>query len=131
VLIGDSGGNQTGMKAVSEKLDQQWADSSTRIHFVPAYYDFPSVAEWLTDQGIHQTPEGLHDDFAMTAMMMAVDPDSVRAQQRIRANRFRINGVNLAPIDSTVKWGHRIIAFRAEATVKAIRKLIGDRPESP
>ena len=130
VLIGDSGGNQAGMKAVAEKLALKWSGASTRIHFVPEYYNFTSVAEWLTDQGIRQTPEGLHDDFAMTAMMMAVDPDSVRAQQRIKADRFRINGVDLAPIDSTVEWGRRIITFRADATVKALRTQIGSRSKS-
>jgi creatinine amidohydrolase len=126
VLIGDSGGNQAGMKQVAESLGEKWADSSTRIHFIPEYYDFGSVAKWLEEQGVEQTPEGLHDDFAMTAMMMAVDPDSVRTKQRIKADRFRINGVDLAPAERTIKWGRRIIAFRADATVKALQKSIGE-----
>ena len=57
----------------------------------------------------------------MTAMMMSVDPDSVRTVQRIRADCFRINGVDLAPARKTIEWGRRIINFRAEATVNAIR----------
>ena len=126
VFIGDSGGNQAGLRAVAETLNRMWAGDDTRIHFIPEYYDFTSVANWLTEQGIKQTPEGLHDDFAMTAMMMAVDPASVRTQQRIKADRFRINGVNLAPAEQTIKWGHRIIQFRADATVAAIQKSISN-----
>lgn len=124
VLIGDSGGNQKGLKAVAEALNQKWSASvrATRIHYIPEYYDFGGVAKWLEEQGIKQTPEGLHDDFAMTAMMMAVDPASVRTEQRIKAGNFRINGVNLAPAEKTIQWGKRIIDFRAEATVKALRK---------
>lgn len=124
VLIGDSGGNQQGLKAVAEALNQKWSatDSATRIHYVPEYYDFGGVAKWLEDKGVKQTPEGLHDDFAMTAMMMAVDPASVRTEQRIKAGNFRINGVDLAPAEKTIKWGKRIIEFRAEATLKALRK---------
>ena len=129
VLIGDSGGNQAGMKAVAETLNHRWSASPTRIHFVPEYYDFASVAAWLTEHGIRQTPEGLHDDFAMTAMMMAVDPDSVRARQRIRAGRFRINGVDLAPIERTVDWGRRIITFRTNATIKALQQQLNAQPE--
>ncbi len=124
VLIGDSGGNQTGMKTVADDLNRKWTGSSTQIHFIAEYYDFGSVAKWLAEQGVKQTPEGLHDDFAMTAMMMAVDPESVRTEQRIKADRFRINGVNLAPAEDTIKWGHRLINFRAEATVAALRKTI-------
>ena len=125
VLIGDSGGNQTGMKAVAASLNEKWSDIGTRLHFIPEYYDFGSVAKWLEEQGIEQTPEGLHDDFAMTAMMMSVDPDSVRTQQRIKADRFRINGVDLAPAERTIKWGRRIINFRADATVKSLQASIG------
>ncbi|MFT5326476.1 MAG: creatinine amidohydrolase [Planctomycetaceae bacterium] len=124
VLIGDSGGNQAGMKSVAEALNKNWTAAGTRIHFVAEYYDFGSVAKWLVEQGVEQTPEGLHDDFAMTAMMMAVDPESVRTEQRIKADRFRINGVNLAPAEDTIKWGHRLIDFRADATVAALRKSI-------
>lgn len=125
VLIGDSGGNQVGLKAVAESLNRKWDGANTRLHFIPEYYDFASVANWLTEQGVEQTPEGFHDDFAMTAMMMAVDPASVRTVQRIKADRFRINGVDLAPAEKTVKWGHRIINFRADATVVAIQKSVG------
>jgi creatinine amidohydrolase len=124
VLIGDSGGNQAGMKAVAANLNETWGDAGTRLHFIPEYYDFASVAKWLEEQGVEQTSEGLHDDFAMTAMMMAVDRDSVRTQQRIKADRFRINGVHLAPAERTIRWGHCIINFRADATVKALQASI-------
>ena len=57
-------------------------------------------------------------------MMMAVDPQSVRTKQRIAAGKFHINGVNLAPASKTIEWGKRIIAFRADATVKAFRQSV-------
>src|SRR5205823_11726664 len=74
ILIGDSGGNQKGMKAVAERLNAKWADSKTRVHFIPEYYDYPGVKKWLEEQGIKQVSEGIHDDFAITAIMMTVDP---------------------------------------------------------
>jgi creatinine amidohydrolase/Fe(II)-dependent formamide hydrolase-like protein len=39
VLIGDSGGNQKGMRAVAERLNRRWAGGKTRVHFIPEYYD--------------------------------------------------------------------------------------------
>ena len=123
VLIGDSGGNQAGMKEVAEQLNQKWADQKSTVYFIPEYYDHESVSKWLEEQGIHETDEGLHDDFAITATMMAVDPESVRASQRIAADKFRINGVSLAPMEKTIEWGKRIVEFRAEATANAYRKV--------
>ena len=124
VLIGDSGGNQKGMKNVAARLDAKWT-GKTRVHFIPEYYDYDGVDKWLESQGIRQTDEGLHDDFAVTAQMMVVDPTTVRMKQRIAAKKFRINGVELAPAAKTIEWGKKIVAFRAEKTVEAIRRKIG------
>ncbi|MFP6603747.1 MAG: creatininase family protein [Pirellulaceae bacterium] len=121
ILIGDSGGNQAGLEEVAKQLNAQSTDQKTRALYIPEYYDFAAVAKWLEEKGIKQVPEGYHDDFGMTAMMMAVDRDSVRTKQRIAAGKFSINGVNLAPAKKTIEWGKRIIDFRADATVKAIR----------
>lgn len=122
VMLGDSGGNQDGMKAIAEELSAKWTDGGCRVHFIPEYYDYAEVKKWLEEQGVVQKDEGLHDDFAITAIMMTVDPDSVRAKQRQAVGKFSINGIPLAPIEKTVAWGKRIVEFRADRTVKAIRQ---------
>jgi creatinine amidohydrolase/Fe(II)-dependent formamide hydrolase-like protein len=126
VLIGDSGGNQAGMKAVADAVNARWAGgkNTCRVHFIPEYYDYPGVTRWLEQQGIAQTSEGIHDDFAITAIMMTVDPATVRASQRIAAGKFSINGVALAPAEKTIAWGRKIVDFRAEATVAACRRAM-------
>ena len=126
VLIGDSGGNQAGLERVAKELNARWADGTTRVHFIPEYYDYEAVETWLEKQGIKQVSEGIHDDFAITAIMMTVDPKSVRAEQRIAAGKFRINGVDLAPAAKTIEWGRKIVEFRAEATVEAVRRSIAE-----
>ncbi len=128
VLLGDSGGNQRGMRKVSERLNARWAGGRTRVHFIPEYYDYPGVQKWLEGQGIKEVDEGLHDDFAVTAQMMAVDPATVRMKQRIAAGKFRINGIDLAPAEKTIAWGKRIIDFRAETTADAIRRARTQAP---
>ena len=127
VLIGDSGGNQAGLKDVAEKLNAAWSGGGPRVHFIPQYYDYAGIEKWLAEQGVKQTPEGLHDDFAITAMMLSVDPQTVRMKQRIAAGKFRINGVDLAPAEKTAEWGRKIVDYRADITVKAIRAAMGSR----
>jgi creatinine amidohydrolase len=124
VLIGDSGGNQDGMKAVADELNQKWAGAGgkTRVSFIPEYYRYDDVTTWLEGQGIKQVPEGFHDDFVITAQMMVVDPSTVRMQERQAVGKFRINGVDLSPPRKTIEWGKKIIDYRANMTVEAIRK---------
>ncbi|HEX5105044.1 MAG TPA: creatininase family protein [Pirellulaceae bacterium] len=124
VLIGDSGGNQAGLKAVAEHLSREWPADKCRVVYIPEYYDLAPVKKLLVSEGIKEVPEGLHDDFAMEATMLAVDPESVRMQQRIAAGNFRINGIELAPADKSIAWGKRIIDLRAEETAAAIRKAV-------
>lgn len=123
VLLGDSEGNQVGMKTVAGLLDAKWAGGETRVHFILEYYDYDRVDQWVEQHGIREQNEGLHDDFATTAQLMAVDPTTVRMKQRIAAGKFRINGIELTPTE-TAEWGKQIISLRAETTVRAIRKAM-------
>jgi hypothetical protein len=68
----------------------------------------------------------LHDDFAISAMLAAIDPALIRATQRQGNGTFRINGIELAPIKKTIEWGRKIIAFRAKATAEAIKSAVGE-----
>lgn len=124
-LIGDSGGNTKSMANVAATLTRKWAGGRTRIHHIPEYYDYPGVKKWLETQGIRQTDEGIHDDYAISALMMAADPHSVRMKERMAAGKFTINGVSLAPPEKTIAMGKRIAEYRAEVTVAAIRKVRG------
>lgn len=124
LLLGDSGGNQTGMKNVAEALNKT-GEGKCKVYHIPEYYDYKAVGDFVEAQGIKQMPEGYHDDFAITAIMMTIDPQSVRAKQRMAAGKFRINGVDLAPAEKTIEWGRKIIDFRTDVTIKAIQKATG------
>lgn len=124
ILIGDSGGNQKGMKEVAARLNEKWAGGKSRVYFIPEYYNYKELGPWLEEQGIKQEPEGIHDDFGITAIMMTVDPTTVRMKQRQAAKKFSINGVDLNPPEKTIEWGKKIVNFRADVTVKAIQKAM-------
>jgi hypothetical protein len=111
------------MQAVARQLTKQWAGGNVRVHFVAEYYDYDEVTRWLEQQGIRLLSENVHDDFIMTAQLMAVNPTTVRLQQRLAAGPFCVSGLSLCPAQ-TAEWGQRIIAYRAERTVQAIRQVI-------
>jgi creatinine amidohydrolase/Fe(II)-dependent formamide hydrolase-like protein len=123
VLLGDSDGNQQGMKAVANRLTTKWAGENVRVHYIADYFDYDEVARWLESQGIRQQKEVVHDDFIVTAQLMTVSPTTVRMQSRLDAGQFRISGMTLSPAE-TAEWGKKIITFRAERAVQAIRTAI-------
>ncbi len=131
LFIGDSGGNQKGMKEVAAELTERWGGSPS-VHYIAEFYDYPGLQKWMEDTlGIHQVSEGLHDDFQITAMMATVDPETVRYAERVRKGLDRINGIPLTPLEKTLELGRAAVSFRAERTVEAIRKALGASPGEP
>ncbi len=123
IFLGDSGGNQAGMAAVAEEMHAEFG-GAPGVHFIPEFYDVMGLRTWLNENGIEEEPEGVHDEFAMSSMMAAVDPNSIRTAERRKAGLFRINGVDLDPLDETVAWGLRLFRYRSSVTVPAIRAAI-------
>jgi creatinine amidohydrolase len=128
ILIGDSGGNQAGMKTVAANLTGKWgAGSKTTIHFIPEYYQYPEAYKWAAaNLGWKEVPEGHHDDPTISTIMMTVDPDSVRIKQRIAKKKASINGIPLAPVEQAVAWGRKLVDYRAQVTVDAIKKALAN-----
>ncbi len=127
-LLGDSGGNQRGMAAVAEVLSAAWERDGVVIAHIPEYYNYGDVLIHQRDVlGIDEDPrlEGLHDDYYITSIIMNDDPRHVRLQQRIDAGKASINGISILPAERTIEHGRRLIEFRTEATVEAIRRVLG------
>jgi creatinine amidohydrolase/Fe(II)-dependent formamide hydrolase-like protein/2-keto-3-deoxy-L-rhamnonate aldolase RhmA len=127
IFLGDSGGNQKPMQEVSLALNAKWAGdpSDARTHFIPEYYNYEDVEKYQGEVlGIHEKLEGLHDDYYISSIIMVHDPKAVRMDERIKAGKFSINGVSLAPAEKTIENGRKIIAFRTEKTVAAIKKAL-------
>ncbi len=125
--IGDSGGNQSGMAAVAKSLNEGWGE--TIAHHIREFYNYGAVVEYMEKQlGVKQPKnDGFHDNFYITSIMMAVDPTSVRYEQRVKAGKATINGVSIAPKEKAIEVGKKLIQFRVDQTVRAIESaLSGD-----
>ncbi len=124
VFLGDSGGNQAGMQQVATELNKQW--NSNSVHHIAEYYRYEDLFAWLsTGLGVEEpVNEGLHDNYAITAMMMTIDPSSVRYEERKKAGKATINGVAIDPVAKTLQIGEKLMVKKIDEAVAAIRKAI-------
>ena len=114
------------MREVAGELTAKWGSSPTHIHFIREYYQNGAMRTFIQEElGIEEVSEGLHDEYFIAVTMMATDLNSVRTNQRIRAGKFSINGVSLLPIEKTLANARKIIEYRTELTVSAMRKAMG------
>jgi len=127
VLISDNGGsNGPGMKAVAEKLNAMWGTPT--VLYVPEYYrSWKGAEELLVREGVQKAgvSDGLHDDATVGMIMMITDPRSLRWQERVNAGKATIDGVSLADKQETLRWGRRLVDYRATVTAEAITRAIG------
>jgi creatinine amidohydrolase/Fe(II)-dependent formamide hydrolase-like protein len=125
ILIGDSGGNQRGMAAVAKTFTTEWNGDPVVAH-IPEYYDYAAVGAYLQELGVtkaDQTADGLHDDPGISMNMLVADPNSIRLDARIKAGKATIDGVSLADRAKTLEIAKKIVEFRAQKTVDAIKKV--------
>ncbi len=131
ILIGDSGGNQNGQRAVADSLTALWRGAPIVAH-VQEYYDYGKVAAHMKSRGlVSGTSDGLHDDPVITLNMMIAEPSSVRYDERVKANLATIDGVSLTDRAKAEAWAREIVEFRATVTVDAINKAIANKGTLP
>ena len=125
VFIGDSGGNQSGMRNVAAKLNAMW--DGTVVAHVPEYYDYNTVTRYMAFRGYEGTEnDGLHDDPVIALNMFIDDPYSIRYEERVATGNATINGVSLEDRVANLERAREIVDFRARHTVDAIKKAIAD-----
>jgi creatinine amidohydrolase/Fe(II)-dependent formamide hydrolase-like protein len=135
VLLGDSGGNTAGLRAVAADLGPKWGDTARIVH-VPEYYNWTSqggVRDFVINTlGIpEKQSEGVHDEYGLSAVMMAADPKIIRFDERVAAKKTTINSISLEPKAKTIENGKKIVEFRANVAVEAIKKALGGSAPAP
>ena len=133
IMIGDSGGNQNGQKAVADKLTAQFAGSAL-VATIPGYYTAPpGTPNVLRQLGVTKDgmpDDGLHDSPGITLNMLLTDPNSVRWEARVKAKKATINGVDISNLNRSREWARAIVDARATRTVELIKQAITEKKSS-
>ncbi len=124
VLIGDSGNYQSQLRDVAARLNREWAGSGVRAHHVAAYYGAVQGAyvQALRAKGLTPAQIGTHAGTADTALLMAVEPGMVRAEQlKVEPGSEPVSGVAGDPRPATAALGQLGVDLIVRDSVAAIR----------
>jgi creatinine amidohydrolase len=128
-LIGDSGGNRSGMENVALALSKQWTSDGVHIAHITEYYssDMWSFV-YLKELGYTQLPDvasasrnNMHTDLHYESIMAVIDPSSVRANIRIANGEYTVHGVEIDSEEELIALGRKLIDYRADIAVNAMR----------
>ena len=126
LFIGDSGGDQNGMREVAEKLTTEWAGGPTRVYALTDYYEKGQEYSraWLqAAYGYDMETIGSHAGITDTSAVMYVFAAGVRNDRRMPGGGSPDAGVTGDPTRATVEIGRMVVSFKVVAAVQQYREL--------
>ena len=131
LMIGDSGGNQEGMKKVSGALSKEWKPSGIKVHHISDWYSVgvDRFVSWLKESGYTKEQIGDHAGLIDTALLLAVAPEHVRSNTQ-PGKGFDVDGVSGDPTLATQELGEKGMEFIIDATLEQISTLVDKREPS-
>jgi creatinine amidohydrolase/Fe(II)-dependent formamide hydrolase-like protein len=126
LFIGDSGGNQNGMTAVADKLNQEWGGSGAKVYALTDYYrkGQEHTRAWLQAQyGWDMATIGTHAGITDTSQMLYVFPSGIRKERRKPGGGSPEAGVSGDPTKATPEIGKMAIEFKVNAGIAQYRAL--------
>ncbi len=125
VFIGDSGGNQAGMRDVAQMLNGEWAGEEMRVHFVGDYYSGNGFREWLTEVHGHDAETiGGHAGISDTSQLLYVAPEHIRTDRLAPLGGGEGMGVSGDPTLASAEKGRQGIQLKVDAALRQIRELM-------
>lgn len=123
ILIGDSGGNQNGMKAAADQLNAAWKGMGARAMFIGDYYtkSAADIRTYLGGLGFSLDAIGSHAGMVDTSELLFVNPALVRRDRLAPSGGAPDSGVNGDPTKATAALGKSLVQIKIDNALAQIR----------
>ena len=132
LFIGDSGGNQQGMRDVAAKLNEEWKSGGPKVYALTDYYEGgrEHYRAWMEAAfGYTDDIVGSHAGISDTSQMLHVKPAGVRKDQLKPWGGPKDSGVSGDPMKATAEIGRMGIEFKINAALNQYRLLKNPPPQ--
>lgn len=126
IFIGDSGGNQQGMRSVADKLNAEWKDAGTKVFALTDYYEGgrEHYRAWMEAAfGYGEDIIGSHAGISDTSQMLHVRPAGIRKNMLMPWGGPKDSGVSGDPMKATAEIGRMGIEFKVNAALAQYRAI--------
>jgi creatinine amidohydrolase len=125
LFIGESGGNQNGMSAASDKLNAMWKGEA-RAFWIGDYYakSHADQESYITEKlGIPRDKIGGHANIMDTSELLFINPKGVR-KDKFADFSYPNSGVSGDPTKSTPELGKVFLQIKIDNALAQIRKVM-------
>jgi creatinine amidohydrolase len=127
LLIGESGGNRTGMRTAATRLNELWKGTDARAFWIDDYYTkgHADQNKWITEHvGIPADQIGGHANILDTSELLFVNAKHIR-RGRLTGNDYENNGVSgNNQGKATPEIGKALLQIKIDNAVAQIKALM-------
>lgn len=129
LFLGDSGGNQRGMRTATDQLNRAWAGSGRRAHFIGDYYAKTGDDQraYLAELGYTDEQIGSHAGMLDTSELLFVNPNHIRTDALAADGGFQGSGVSGDPTLASPAIGERLLRIKIDNALAQIRASVETR----
>ena len=124
LFIGDSGPNQRPQEEVAELLSAEWVSEGVSVFHISDWYKVGVFDEYLISQGASYDQIGTHAGLRDTALLLAIAPEHVRANNVSPGRGSDVDGVSGDPTIATAELGRVGFDLIFNAAMDQIRELM-------
>jgi len=132
LLIGESGGNRTGMRTAATRLNDLWKGSA-RAFWIDDYYtkSHADQNKYVTEKlGVPPDQIGGHANILDTSEMLFVNAKHVRRNKLAPGGGFENSGVSGDPSKSTPELGKAFLQIKIDNALAQIRSLMSGKAQA-
>jgi len=126
LFLGESGGNQTGMRLATIQLNELWKDQA-RAFWIGDYYDKSHADQnkYVAERfGIPEDQIGGHANILDTSELLFVNPKHIRKNKFAPGGGYQNSGVSGDPSNSTPALGKIFIQIKVDNALAQIKGLM-------
>lgn len=127
LLLGESGGNRTGMRLAAEQLNALWQGDEARAFWIDDYYTKGHADQnaYVTETlGVPRDEIGGHANILDTSELMFVNPVHIRPDKIAPGGGYQNSGVSGDPTMATPELGRVFVQIKIDNAVAQIRGLM-------
>lgn len=126
ILIGDSGGNQSGMKTAADQLNAAFGTTGARAVFIGDYYtkSTADIRTYLQGLGHSMEAIGSHAGMVDTSELLFVNPKLVRRDRLALNGGSPDSGVSGDPTKATAELGKALVQIKIDNALAQIRAML-------
>ena len=94
---------------------------------MPEYYNYNEVEKFEHDVlGVTEKREGFHDDYYTASISLAIDPETLRMPERVKARKTMLNGQDMNT-PKALEDGKKMMQYRLDAAVRGIQEVLAQK----